>query len=71
VAVPVSFAAIALAWYIPVSARDLGDPPATARAVTIAWYAIAAVALVVTGAAMRDQWHRYLRRSSLRWRQHG
>jgi hypothetical protein len=68
VAVPVSFAVIALAWYVPVSARHLGDPPATARAATIAWYAIAGVALAVAGAAMRDQWHRYSGRSRLRWR---
>jgi hypothetical protein len=69
VAVVVGFAAFALAWYVPVSERHLADPPATARAVTIAWYAIAAVAFVVTGAAMRDPWHRYLRRSRLCSRQ--
>ncbi len=67
-AVLVSFAVIALAWYIPVSARYLGDASATARAVTVAWYVIAAVALVFTGAAMRDQWHRYWRRTRLHWR---
>jgi hypothetical protein len=61
VAVPVTFAAIALTWYAPVTARFLVDPPATAHGVTIAWYAIAAAALALTGAAMRDQWHRYAR----------
>jgi hypothetical protein len=61
IAAPVSFAAIALAWYAPVTARFLVEPPATAQAVTIAWYAIAAAALVLTGAAMRDHWHRYTR----------
>jgi len=61
VAVPVSFAAIALAWYAPVTARFLVEPPATAHAVTIAWYVITATALVLTCAAMRDQWHRYTR----------
>jgi hypothetical protein len=69
VAVPVSFAAIALAWYVPVSARHLGDPPASASAVTIAWYAIAVFALAMAGAAMRDPWQRYLGRARLRWRQ--
>jgi hypothetical protein len=63
VGVLAGFVLIALAWYVPAGGRHLADPPATARAVTVAWYAIAAVALVVTGAAMRDRWHRYSRRS--------
>lgn len=68
IAVPVSFAAIALAWYAPITRRLLAEPPATSRGVTIAWYAVATVALILTCAAMRDQWHRYtrsLRRLSL------
>jgi hypothetical protein len=65
VAAPVSFAAIALAWYAPVTARLLAEPPATAHTVTIAWYAIASAALALTCMAVRDQWHRYSRK--LRW----
>ena len=61
IAAPVGFAAIALAWYAPVSARLLVIPPATAHGVTIAWYAVAAAALALTCVAMRDQWHRYSR----------
>jgi len=61
IAAPVSSAAIALAWYAPVTSRILTEPAATAPGVTTAWYAIAAAALAVTCAAMRDQWHRYTR----------
>src|SRR5579859_3570081 len=61
VAAPVSFAAIVLAWYLPASARLLVTPPATARGVTIGWYAIATVAVAMTAAAMRDHWHRWPR----------
>ena len=61
IAAPASFAAIALAWYAPVTSRFLVEPPATAHTVTIAWYAIAAAALTLSCAAMRDQWHRYTR----------
>ena len=61
IAAPVSFAAIALAWHVPVSARLLVGPPATAHGVTIAWYAVASAALALTCVAMRDQWHRYSR----------
>jgi len=61
IAVPVSFAAIALGWYSPVTSRFLIQPPATAHGVTVAWYAIAAAASALTGAAMRDRWHRYTR----------
>jgi hypothetical protein len=61
VAAPVSFAAIALAWYAPVTSRILTEPPATALGGTTAWYAIAAAALALTCVAMRDRWHRYSR----------
>lgn len=61
IAVPVSFGAIALAWYLPATARLLAGPPATAHGVTIAWYAVASAASALTCAAMRDQWHRYAR----------
>jgi hypothetical protein len=61
VAAPVSFAAIALAWFVPAISKHLAEPPAGPHGVTIAWYAIAAAALALAGAAMRDQWHRYLR----------
>jgi hypothetical protein len=62
VAAPVSFGAIALAWYAPVTARFLVEPPATAHAVTIAWYGVASAALALTCVAMRDQWRRYARK---------
>jgi len=62
IAAPVAFAAIALTWYLPVTARFLVDPPATARGVTVAWYCAATAALILTGAALRDRWHRYTRR---------
>ena len=61
IAAPVSFAAIALAWYAPVTSRLLIEPPATAHAVTIAWYSIATAGLALSCAAMRDRWHRYTR----------
>jgi len=61
VAAPVAFAAIAVAWYLPVTAKILVAPPATARGVTVAWYSVASAALALTCAAMRDQWHRYSR----------
>ena len=61
IAAPFSFAAIALAWYVPGSARLLVEPPGTAHTVTIAWYAVATAALALTCAAMRDPWHRYAR----------
>jgi hypothetical protein len=62
IAAPASLAAIAAAWYAPVSARFLVEPPATAHGVTIAWYAAASAALALTCAAMRDPWHRYSRK---------
>jgi hypothetical protein len=58
---PVSFAAIALAWYAPITSRFVAEPPATPHGVTITWYAVATVALALTCVAMRDQWHRYSR----------
>jgi hypothetical protein len=58
---PVTLTAIAFAWYVPVANRVLTEPPATAHGMTIAWYAIAAAALALTGAAMQDHWHRYAR----------
>jgi hypothetical protein len=61
VAAPVSFAAIALAWYTPVTGRFLGGPAASPHGATIAWYAIAAAASVLACGAMRDRWHRYSR----------
>ena len=61
IASPVSFAAIALAWYVPATSRFLAEPPATAHAVTIAWYAIATGGLALSCLAMRDRWHRYTR----------
>lgn len=64
VAAPVSFALIALSWFLPAAGRRLNEPPAppaTRHGVTITWYVIAAAALFVTCVAMRDQWHRYAR----------
>jgi hypothetical protein len=61
VAAPIGFAVIALAWYTPITSRFLVAPPATAHGVTIGWYATAAIATILTGVAMRDQWHRYSR----------
>jgi hypothetical protein len=65
IAVLVSFAAVALVWYLPVTARFLVGPPATQHRVTIAWYAVAAAGLALTCMAMRDRWHRYARRLRL------
>lgn len=62
IAAPVSFATIAIAWYLPVCARVLVDPPATAHEAAIGWYAIATAACMLTCLAMRDQWHRYARK---------
>ena len=61
VAAPVSFAAIAFAWYAPITSRFLAEPAATPHGATIAWYAIATAASALTCAAMRDRWHRYAR----------
>ena len=68
IAAPASFAAIALAWYAPITSRFLAGPYAAPHDVTIAWYAIASAALALTCLAVRDHWHRHtraLRRSSL------
>jgi hypothetical protein len=65
IAIPVSLAVIALAWYTPITGGFLVEPPDTAEGVTIACYAIATAALVVSCAAMRDQWHRYSRHRQL------
>lgn len=54
VAAPVSFAAIALAWYAPVTGRFLVMPPASPHGAAVAWYAIAAGASALTCAAMRS-----------------
>jgi hypothetical protein len=60
-AVPISLAIIALAWFTP-AVKDLFVVPlATLRAATIAWYIVAAAALAVAYAAMRDRWPRYTR----------
>ncbi len=64
VAAPISFAAITLSWFLPATGKWLNEPPAppaTMHGVTITWYAIAAVASVVTCVAMQDQWYRYAR----------
>jgi len=61
-AVPVCAAAVALAWFLPLTHQLLVAPPASTHGATIAWYAVASTALLVTAAAMRDQWHRYTRR---------
>jgi hypothetical protein len=61
VAAAITFAAIALAWFSPVSSRFLVEPPATAIGVTSRWYIIASAALALTCLALRDQWHRYSR----------
>jgi hypothetical protein len=59
VAGPAGLAVIALAWYLPLTARYLIQPPARPHEVTIAWYAIAGALSVLTCIALRDQWHRY------------
>jgi hypothetical protein len=61
IAVPIGLGAIALAWYVPASARLLTGPPGAAHGVTVAWYAVASAALALTCVALRDQWHRYSR----------
>jgi hypothetical protein len=62
IAAPASLAAVALAWYAPITSRFVAEPAATPHGVTIVWYAVASAALALTGVAMRDQWHRYSRR---------
>ena len=59
VGVPASLAVIGMAWYLPASHKFLASPPAAVHELTAAWYVVAAAALVLTGTAMRDPWHRY------------
>jgi hypothetical protein len=61
IAAPITFAVIAFAWYTPLSAKFLVKPPALPHSVAIGWSAIAAAALILTCAALRDHWHRYTR----------
>jgi hypothetical protein len=68
VAAPVSLTAIAIAWYLPATGKFLAGPVATAHSETIGWYAIAAAAAVLAGAAMRDHWHRCPRGLRNAWR---
>jgi hypothetical protein len=62
IAAPVTFVAIAAASFMPPLDRHLLSPPDSARAATIAWYAISAAACALAILAIRDQWHRYTRR---------
>jgi hypothetical protein len=62
IATAVSLALIAAASYTTALKRHLLTPPATPDAATLAWYTIAAAALLLTFLAVRDQWHRYTRR---------
>jgi hypothetical protein len=59
IAAPLSLFVMAVAVYTPQINRHLFTPAATPHAVSVTWYAIAAVALALTCAAMRDHWHRY------------
>ena len=61
IAAPIGLAVIALAWYTPLTAKFLVKPPAIPHSIAIGWYVIAAAALILTCAAMRDHWHRYTR----------
>jgi hypothetical protein len=61
VAAPITMAAIALAAFVPAARHILVVPPETPRAGAFAWYLVAAAALAVTAAALRDRWHRYSR----------
>ncbi len=65
VSAPVTFIAIAAAWFIPPLNRHLLSPPDTDGAATIAWYTVAVSALAVAIVAIRDPWHRYTRRRHL------
>jgi hypothetical protein len=62
IAAPVTFVAIAVAAFMPPLDRHLLSPPETARIDTIAWYSISAAAFAMAILAIRDQWHRYVRR---------
>ena len=59
IAAPLSLFVMAVAVYTPQINRYLFTPGATPHAVSATWCAIAAVALALTCAAMRDRWHRY------------
>ena len=59
IAAPLSLFVMAVAVYTPQINRHLFTPAATPHAVSVTWCAIAAVALALTCAAMRDHWHRY------------
>jgi hypothetical protein len=61
VAGSVSFVLFALARYAPRVDRLFDAPPATAHAVTAAWYIVAAAATALLVAALRDRWQRYTR----------
>ncbi len=65
IAAPVTYIAIAAASFTRPLDRYLLSPPEAAHVVTVAWYAIAAAALVFARFAGRDQWHRYTRRLRL------
>jgi hypothetical protein len=61
IAVAAGFTLIAVASFAPALERRLLTPPAAPHAVTIAWYALAAAALVLAGVAASDQWRRFSR----------
>jgi hypothetical protein len=61
VAAPAALGAIALAWVTPGLKDALAVPPATAQTATVAWYILAAGALGIAVAGMRDGWHRCTR----------
>lgn len=58
-ATPLAFAAVAIAWYVPVLKAHLVAPPASQGSSAIGWYVIGAVSLAVSWLALRDQWYRY------------
>ena len=45
-------------WMVP-SHQAIWIPQGIPHSIAIGWYAIAATALILTCAAMRDHWHRY------------
>jgi hypothetical protein len=61
IAVPVTFAIIAVTTFSPTLARHLLAPPANPHTATTDWYVIAAAAIVMSSLAIRDQWLRYTR----------
>ena len=65
IATTAGFALIATASYTDAIKRHLLTPPATPRAATTTWYAIAVSALALACLAIRDSWHRYARRLHL------